>query len=159
MAPPDSAIDEPISEYLFCQSGLRGGDGLVLPSTVLTTKDLLLQVPFRADLPRHNDVDWLLRATAVEGAKVLFVSDPEPLVIWNIETNRPRISNTGDWRYSLGWMQENRRLVTPVAYASFLLIWASSTAAREGTGKLSGPCRGRHSEKASLASSILWRIF
>jgi glycosyltransferase involved in cell wall biosynthesis len=124
------AIDEPISEYLFCQSGLRGGDGLVLPSTVLTTKDLLLQVPFRADLPRHNDVDWLLRATAVEGAKVLFVSDPEPLVIWNIETNRPRISNTGDWRYSLGWIQENQRLVTPAAYASFLLIWAGSTAAR-----------------------------
>jgi glycosyltransferase involved in cell wall biosynthesis len=124
------AIDEPISEYLFCQSGVRGGDGLVLPSTVLTTKDLLLQVPFRADLPRHNDVDWLLRAAAFEGAKILFVSDPEPLVIWHIETNRPRISNTADWRYSLGWMQENRRLVTPGAYASFLLIWASSTAAR-----------------------------
>jgi len=124
------AIDEPISEYLFCQSGLRGGDGLVLPSTVLTTKDLLLQVPFRADLPRHNDVDWLLRATAVEGVKVLFVSDPEPLVIWHIDTNRDRISNTADWRYSLGWIEENRRLVTPRAYASFLLIWASSTAAR-----------------------------
>ena len=124
------AIDEPISEYLFCQRGVHGGDGLVLPSTVLTTKDLMLRLPFRADLPRHNDVDWLLRATAIEGVRVMFVADPEPLAIWHIETNRPRISNTSDWRYSLGWIEANRGLVTPRAYASFLMIWASSTAAR-----------------------------
>ena len=124
------AIDEPISEYLFCQRGVRGGDGLVLPSTVLTTKDLMLRVPFRADLPRHNDVDWLLRATAIEGVRVVFVADPEPWAIWHIEANRPRISNTSDWRYSLGWIEANRGLVTPRAYASFLMIWASSTAAR-----------------------------
>jgi glycosyltransferase involved in cell wall biosynthesis len=124
------AIDEPISEYLFCQRGVRGGDGLVLPSTVLTTKDLMLRVPFRADLPRHNDVDWLLRATAIEGVRVVVVADPEPLGIWHMDTNRPRISNTSDWRYSLGWIEANRGLVTPRAYASFLMIWASSTAAR-----------------------------
>jgi len=126
-------MDEPASEYLFCQSGVRGGEGLILPSTVLTTKDLMLQVPFRQDLPRHNDVDWLLRATAVEGVRMVFVPDPKPLAVWHIETDRPRISNTADWRYSLGWIEANRRLVTPRAYASFLLIWASSTAAR-GTG-------------------------
>jgi glycosyltransferase involved in cell wall biosynthesis len=124
------AMDEPLSEYMFCQHGLRGGEGLVLPSTVLTTKDLLLQVPFSVDVPRHNDVDWLLRATAVDGVKLMFVSDPAPLAIWHIDTDRPRISNTADWRYSLAWMQANRRLVTPSAYASFLLIWTSSTAAR-----------------------------
>ena len=124
------AMDEPISEYLFCQSGARGGDGLVLPSTVLTTKDLLLRVPFRADLPRHHDVDWLLRATASEGVRILFVADPEPLALWHIEANRPRISNTSDWRYSLGWIEENCGLVTPRAYASFLMVWASSAAAR-----------------------------
>jgi len=124
------AIDEPTSEYLFCQRGVRGGDGLVLPSTVLTTRDLMLRVPFRADLPRHNDVDWLLRATAIEGVRVVFVADPEPLAIWHIEANRARISNTADWRYSLSWIKENRGLVTPRAYASFVMIWASSTAAR-----------------------------
>jgi glycosyltransferase involved in cell wall biosynthesis len=124
------AVGEPISEYLFCQHGLRGGEGLVLPSTVLTTKELLLQVPFRADLPRHNDVDWLLRATGVTGASVVFVSEMDPQAVWHIETNRARISNTSDWRYSLGWIEESRALVSPRAYASFLLIWASSTAAR-----------------------------
>ncbi len=124
------ATNEPMSEYLFCQSGIRGGDGLVLPSTILTTKELLLRVPFRTELPRHNDVDWLLRATAIEGVKVAFVPDTEPLAIWHIESHRARISNTADWRYSLGWIEDNRGLVTPRAYASFVCIWASSTAAR-----------------------------
>jgi glycosyltransferase involved in cell wall biosynthesis len=124
------AVNEPISEYVFCQRGLRGGEGLVLPSTFLVSRDLLLRVPFRADLPRHNDVDWLLRATSASGANVLFVSHPEPLAIWNMDTNRARISNTADLRYSLCWIEENRGLVTPRAYASFVLIWASSTAAR-----------------------------
>ena len=123
------AIDEPISEYLFCQSGARGGDGLILSPTVLTTKDLLLRVPYRQDLPRHQDVDWVLRATAVEGVKPVFVAYPEPLYIWHMDTNRPRISNTSDWRYSLDWIEANRGLVTPRAYASFLMIWVSSTAA------------------------------
>ncbi len=124
------AVGEPLSEYVFCQHGLRGGEGLVLPSTVLTTKELMLQVSFRADLPRHNDVDWLLRATCVPGASVVFVSELAPQAIWHIEKNRARISNTSDWRYSLGWIEESQALVTPRAYASFLLIWASSTAAR-----------------------------
>jgi glycosyltransferase involved in cell wall biosynthesis len=124
------AVGEPISEYLFCQHGLRGGEGLVLPSTVLTTKELMLQVPFRADLPRHNDVDWLLRAIRVPGTTVVFVSEMDPQAVWHIETNRARISNASDWRYSLGWIDESRTLVTARAYASFLLIWASSTAAR-----------------------------
>ena len=124
------STDEPMSHYLFCQSGLRGGEGLILPSTILTTKDLLVRVPFRTELPRHNDVDWLLRAAALEGVQVAFVAEPEPLVVWNIETNRARISNTFDWRYSVRWIRESRTLVTPRAYASFLLIWASATAAR-----------------------------
>jgi len=124
------AMAEPISEYLFCQRGIRGGEGLVLPSTVLTSKDLLLQVPFRAELPRHNDVDWLLRVTKVEGAKIVFAPDPDPLAIWHIESGRARISNTADWRYSLSWIEANRALVTPRGFASFLLIWVSATAAR-----------------------------
>jgi glycosyltransferase involved in cell wall biosynthesis len=124
------AMDEPISDYLFCQSGLRGGEGLILPSAILTTRDLLRRVPFRAELPRHNDVDWLLRASAVAGVRVKFVPSSEPLAVWHIETNRPRISNTADWQYSLDWIRRNRAVVTPRAYASFVLIWASSTAAR-----------------------------
>ena len=126
------APGEPISEYVFCQKGLRGGDGLILQPTILTTKDLMLRVPYRQGLPRHNDVDWLLRAAVIEGVQPVFVPDPEPLGIWHMDTGRPRISNTADWRYSLAWANANRGLMTPHAYASFVLIWASSTAARGG---------------------------
>jgi glycosyltransferase involved in cell wall biosynthesis len=129
------APGEPVSEYLFCQHGLRGGEGLILTPTILTTRDLLLRVPFRQALTRHNDVDWLLRAAAVEGVQPVFVPDPEPLGIWHMDTGRPRISNTADWRYSLGWANQNRELMSPHAYASFVLIWASSTAAWGGCWK------------------------
>lgn len=126
---------EHFSEYLFCQRGLRGGEGLVLPSAILTKKNLLARVPFRADLPRHNDVDWLLRAARIEGMRVMFVPEAEPFVVWNMDNGRPRISNTSDWEYSLQWIRANRQLVTPRAYASFAMIWASSTAARGGHWK------------------------
>ena len=121
---------EPLSEYMFCQSSLLAGEGLVLTSTILTKKDLLLKTPFTSGLSRHHDIDWLLRASTLEGFGIEFVASPVPLVIWHIEENRRRISNTGDWRYSLSWIQANRHLVTPRAYASFLMTWASSTAAR-----------------------------
>src|SRR4030042_3260945 len=35
-----------LSEYLFCQSGLLAGEGLMLPSALLTKRELLRKVPF-----------------------------------------------------------------------------------------------------------------
>lgn len=40
-----------------------------------------------------------------------------------------------DWKYSLAWIQERRNLVTPRAYASFLMTWISTFAARRGDWK------------------------
>jgi glycosyltransferase involved in cell wall biosynthesis len=129
------ATDESVSEYLFCQHGLRAGDGIVLPSAVLTSKDLLLRIPFDESLPRYNDVDWLLRATAIAGTRIVFPPSAEPLAVWHMETNRPRISNTADWRYTLDWIEARRHLATPRARASFVLTSTSSTAARGGHWK------------------------
>jgi glycosyltransferase involved in cell wall biosynthesis len=121
--------EEALSEYLFCQRGLFGGEGLVLPSSILTKRDLLQEVPFKSGIWRHDDVDWLLRASKKEGVGVDFVSTSNPLLIWNMENDRNRISNTTDWYFSLSWIQANRHLVTPRAYASFLMIWTSLSAA------------------------------
>jgi hypothetical protein len=52
-----------------------------------------------------------------------------------METNRPRISNMADWRYTLDWIEARRHLATPRACASFVLISTSSTAARGGHWK------------------------
>lgn len=121
---------ENLSEYLFCQRGLFGGEGLVLPSSILTKRDLLRKVPFRNGILHHDDVDWLLKAINIEGVGVEFVPTSDPLLIWNMENDRNRISNTADWHFSLSWIQANRDFVTPRAYASFLMIWASLSAAK-----------------------------
>jgi hypothetical protein len=122
--------EESLSEYLFCQSGLFGGEGLVLPSSILAKRDLLRKVTFNSGILRHDDVDWLLRASKIEGVGVEFVSKSDPLLIWYMENNRNRLSTTNDWRSSLSWIQENRHLVTLRAYASFLMIWVSLSASR-----------------------------
>jgi glycosyltransferase involved in cell wall biosynthesis len=113
--------DENLSEYLFCRKTPFGGEGLVLPSTILTPRELAVAVPFMPGLMIHNDYDWLLRACRREGARVLFVGTEEPLAVWHIEENRPRLSNNTNWQYALSWIRNNRELVTPRAYASFVL--------------------------------------
>ena len=65
------------------------------------------------------DPDWLLRAAAA-GAVLELVRHPDPLVVWHVETNRARITNRRDWRYSLAWASENRTLFTRRGYAAFL---------------------------------------
>ena len=121
-----------MSDYLFRRTRLYGGEGLVQTSTILTTKFLLQQVPFRAGLRRHVDLDCLLRASMRNGTKVQFVAQAEPLVIWYREQQRETVSTSKDWRYSLSWIQQNRHLVTSHAYGSFLLTWLSANAVQQG---------------------------
>lgn len=123
---------EPMSEYLFCRTRLFGGEGLVQSSTIVTAKELLQKIPFRAESRRHDDLDWLLRATACDERVVEFVSPTEPLAIWHREEHLESISSQKDWRFSFSWIQQNRHLVTPHAYASFLLTWVSANAIEQG---------------------------
>lgn len=119
---------EPISEYLLARNTLFQGEGLVHTSTLLIKKDLLQKVPFKENLRKHEDWDWLLRVNKLEGVGIEFV--PEPLAIWYIEEKRKSLSTTSDWHYSLSWIQENRDLVTPRAYSSFLILEVGNQAAK-----------------------------
>lgn len=127
--------NESMSEYLFCRTHLFAGEGFMQSSIIFTAKELLQRVSFRAELQRHQDIDWLLRVTRLDGVGVEFVPCSEPLAIWHREENRSRMSNRTDWRYSLAWIDENKHLVTPRAYASFLMTWLSANAVREGERK------------------------
>jgi glycosyltransferase involved in cell wall biosynthesis len=120
--------NESLSEYLFCRRRLFSGEGFVHPCTILSMTDLLRSSPFRDDLESLEDIDWLLRVSTIEGVGVEFVPAPQPLVIWHNEKSRERISNRCGWRHSLSWIQENRHLVTPRAYASFVMTWVSANA-------------------------------
>lgn len=121
---------KPLSEYLLARNTLFQGEGLIQTSMLLTKKDLLQKLPFRSDLPRHEDRDWLLRVSTLEDVEINFV--PEPLTIWYVEERRKSLSSTSIWRNSLAWIQENRNLVTSRAYSSFILVEVGSQASQEG---------------------------
>lgn len=123
--------DEPLSNYLFCRHRPGAGEGIVQTSTLLVARPLALQVPFQEGR-RYVDQDWLLRAVHVPGVELSFVAHDEPLVVWNMEDSRDRISNDEHWRWELNWIDERRQLVTDRAYAAFLLTMVSATAARAG---------------------------
>lgn len=120
---------EPLSEYLLARNTLFQGEGLIQTSTIFTKKELLQKIPFKSDLLRHHEWDWLLRVNTLEDVGIEFVG--EPLVIWYTEEKRQSITGNNNWRYSLEWIQENQRLVTPRAYAAFMMTVVSSLAARE----------------------------
>jgi hypothetical protein len=122
--------DEAIGDYLFCRTSPFFGEGLVPTNTIFTTRELLQTVPFDCDLRDHEDLDWLLRVSGMRSVGVEFVPGGEPLAIWRIEQQWSRMSDRVDWHYSLGWIRARRNLVTPRAYAAYLLTWLGAAAAR-----------------------------
>ena len=124
-------VDQPLSEYLFCRRRPTTGEGLVQTSTVMAPTELFRRVPFQAGLRRYVDLDWLLRADVLDEVGIEFVPAREPLVVWRIEAKRGRVTNQAGWRWDLAWIRRRRSLVTPRAYAAFLLTLASTRAARD----------------------------
>jgi glycosyltransferase involved in cell wall biosynthesis len=126
------APGEPLSEYFFCRRTPFTGEGLVITSAILTSRELLRRVRFRSGLERHVDPDWLLRAAGEPGTSLEFVPESAPLLIWHIERGRDRITTRPDWRTSLTWSRTNRTLFTARGYAAFILHVVSANAAAEG---------------------------
>jgi glycosyltransferase involved in cell wall biosynthesis len=120
---------EPMSEYLLTRSSFFAGEGMVLTSMVFTRRELLRRVPFASHVVRYVDLDWILRASAVDGVGLEFVPEVEPLSVWNMELGRERISNQPDGAYALAFARERRQLFTPRSYAAFLLTVASAAGA------------------------------
>jgi glycosyltransferase involved in cell wall biosynthesis len=120
------------SEYFFCRRTPFTGEGMVITSTILAGRDLLLAVPFTSGLERHVDPDWLLRAARHPGVALEIAPGVEPLAVWHIEDRRHRITTARDWRASLEWCRANRMLFTDRAYAAFVLHVVGYAAARQG---------------------------
>lgn len=122
---PDKA--ESISEYLFVRNSGFQGEGLIHTSTIFTTKKLLEKISFNTALQRHDDWDWLLRATTKTGVGVEFVQ--QTLSIWYLGEARSSLSKSNNWQFSFDWIRDKRDLVTPRAYSSFILTEVSARAA------------------------------
>jgi glycosyltransferase involved in cell wall biosynthesis len=126
---PRSAPSEPLSEYLLARNSWSYGDGLLSTITLLLPKDLFESVPFRPELRRHQDWDWVLRAAKTTGAGIEFIA--KPLAIWHQAERRRSISTTADWRVSFDWAEGARDLITDRAYAGFLATQVAPQAARQ----------------------------
>jgi len=122
---------EPLSEYFFCRRTPFTGEGMVINSAIMTSRELVVRVPFRRGLERHLDPDWLLRAASAPDVALEFVPEEQPLAIWHIERGRSRITTRRDWTQSLAWCTTNRDLFTARAYAAFLLHVVGSNAAAQ----------------------------
>jgi glycosyltransferase involved in cell wall biosynthesis len=120
------------SEYFFCRRTPFTGEGMVILSGLLVPRPLLSRVPFTSGLPRHVDPDWLLRAARIEGVALVLPPGDEPLLVWNIERGRTRITTVRDWETSLRWCRERRDLFTRRGYAAFVLHVVGSNAAAQG---------------------------
>jgi glycosyltransferase involved in cell wall biosynthesis len=112
---------EDMSEYFFCRRTPFTGEGIVTTSTILTSRALLLDVPFSSRLGRHVDPDWLLRAGRAPGVSLTFVPEPAPLAIWHTDAGRPRIGSRPNWAESYAWCRTNRALFSRRGYAAFVL--------------------------------------
>jgi glycosyltransferase involved in cell wall biosynthesis len=128
---------EPISEYLFVRNSFFQGEGYLATPTLLVKKILFDIVPFRSGLKKHQDWDWILRVARLDG--VSFEVVPETLVSCYWQEPRMSVSSNSIWKYSLEWLQENRQLVTPRAYACFVATQIVPQAANRGDWKAFKP--------------------
>lgn len=126
---PDASAH--LSEYLFCRRGLFAGDGHLQTSTLLAPTALLLGHPFREDLARHQDHDWVLRCAYEARARVVMA--PEALSVYSLPApNRAAIGSRGCWQERWEWASTNRHLFTSRGYAGFLLSYGVFAATLDG---------------------------
>jgi glycosyltransferase involved in cell wall biosynthesis len=126
-------VSEHLSEYLFVRNSFFKGEGFIQTSTIFVKKELMQKTPLEEKFYRHEDWEWLLRVSAMEGVGVEFVA--EPMAIWHSEIGIKRLSNINDWKYSLDWIRSTRNLVTPKAYSCFIATVVSSCASSVGDWK------------------------
>jgi glycosyltransferase involved in cell wall biosynthesis len=125
------------SEYLFVRRSLRLGESTVSTSTIVARRTLFMAVPFDPAVTRYEDADWVLRAVAA-GARLVY--SPERLSIWRAPVDGASVTGrtAADWRYGVHWIQARRDLVTPRAYAAFLLVRVAAMADRAGERRAAG---------------------
>lgn len=124
---------EEISEFLFCRHRCVDGAQYLQTSTLFVPRELLLKLPLRAHLRRHQDWDWLLRAATVPG--VAFHMIAQPLTIYHVDEGRNSVSRNLDWEFSRAWAAEMRRAFTPRAYSFFLATECASRVAKARAGR------------------------
>lgn len=109
---------ENMADYLFCRRGFAYGEGMLQTSTLLTKRNLLLEIPFQKGLKRHQDWDWLLKVAGRSDVEIVML--PEALTLMYIAGQSKRVSQAPDWSPSLEWAKRVRPLMSARAYSFFI---------------------------------------
>jgi hypothetical protein len=120
------AGDECIGDYLFSRRSFFAGEALLQSSTLLFRRELALRVPFSSSTGTHDDYDWCIRVGALPGVE--WIQLPQVLAVWRFEDGRPTVSASATWQGSLSWIESVRSLISPRAYAGFLLTTVAARA-------------------------------
>lgn len=106
-----------LDHYLFVRRRPGGGRASMYTSSLMCTRELAQEVPWDESLRRHQDWDWLLRASARDDCQV--VQAPEPLLRIHLGS-LGSISASNDWKSSLAWATGSSSLLSTKARADFL---------------------------------------
>ncbi len=107
--------NQPVDEYLFRNRKPRVCRASLYTSTLLCSRSLATAVPWRDDLPRHQDWDWLLRLQREGGARFVQLDS----VVAEIQTGSAgSVSASADWESSKQWADDT--LTDRGVYVDFL---------------------------------------
>ena len=104
--------NESVADYFWL------GGGEILTSTLLVSRSLAVEHLFKADLPKHQDLDFVLRLGYTD-AEFIFV--PQVLTIWYNESRSDRVSRHNNYQFSQDWIESYQSQISQRAYKGFLL--------------------------------------
>lgn len=115
--PARTYIDGPVEDYLFQGRGLGFQRPAVHVPTMLTTTSLARDVEWDPSLRRHQDWDWLLRATSASDVALHQIA--EPLAIVDIGS-AASVSASSDWVTTWEWGRRWKHTWSPQTYSDFM---------------------------------------
>jgi hypothetical protein len=113
---------ERVGSYLFRQSRIRYGEGLLHTSTLMSNRELLTVEPWDIDLRLHTDWDWVIRVGERKDVDIVMCED---VLVGVVEQDSKSVSRTADWRLSLEWVQGQSGRLKPRELGDFLLVFTT----------------------------------
>lgn len=151
---------QPVDEWLFDRgSWLKGGETFLQTSSIMMPKFMFDTLHYR-DTKQHEEWELVIRAVKELGYELLTAR--EPLVVHYAGQPRPSLSKTYTWQKSLAWIDDMDPLVTPRAYAGFLLSHVGQNSANAGEYSAMGPLlrhafrKGKPTRKQLFRFALCW---
>jgi glycosyltransferase involved in cell wall biosynthesis len=122
---PGAALTGSVADYAVLRPRLKFGYGLVQSSCILIDRDSLGQTPWDADMPKHQDWDYVLRL--VQAGAVVAQSTRPFAHIW--QGSAHSVSRSHAWRSSAAWYERHHDALSTRARGDFVAAHVLRSAA------------------------------